>query len=93
MYRRNGNHSRIVTCVKRIITVLNGTDVLLWGRVVSRRLVGILPSLCCDVCSDDLQLASLYTLDCAGYEVGTKHLNFTDTQNFRENDPFIIVGV
>ena len=94
MYRRNGNHSRIVMCVYRIITVINGTDVLLWGRVVSRSLVGIWPSLCCDVCSDNLQLAPLYTLDCAeGYEVGTKHLNFIDIQTFLEKYPFIIVGV
>lgn len=84
----------IVMCVKRIITVINGTDVLLWGRVVRRCRVGILPSLCCDVCSDDLQLASLYTLDCAErYEVSTKHFNFIETQNFCEKNPFIIVGV
>jgi len=93
MYRRNGNHSRIVMCMYRIITVINSTDVLLWGRVVSRSLVGICPSLCCAVCSDDWQLAPLYTLDCAeGYEVGTKELNFIDSQYFREEDSFIIVG-
>jgi len=92
MYRHNGNHSRIVMCLYRIITVINGTDVLLWGRVVSRSLVGIWPSLCCDVCSENLQLAPLRTLDRAeGYEVGTKELNFIDTQNFGEEDTFIIV--
>jgi hypothetical protein len=49
--------------------------------------VGILPSLCCDVCSDAFQLATLYTADCVeGYEVGTKHFNFTDNQNFREEN-------
>ena len=80
-YRRNDNHSRIVMCVWKS-NEGNIWHVLVWGH-----LVGVMPSLRCDVCNDyHLQMAAL---DCAQpYEIRTKRLDFIDTLNFCDDGPF-----